>query len=98
MVWIFFKDGEVPRRGPTGCFAGRDRAVNRNVLADGHGEALTRKGNQNVHIASVHPVVNVVIDDGGRLLANQLTGRRNLRLLLLLEPQKIRVRWHRSNY
>src|ERR1700733_15068051 len=98
MVWVFFEDGEAPRGGPTGGFAGRDRAVNRNVLAGGHREVLTRKGHQNAHIASVHPVINFAIDDSGLLFTDQLAGRRNLGFLLLLEPQKIRVRWHRSNY
>src|SRR5258708_7370558 len=44
------------------------------------------KGHQNRHVVRAHPVVNVPVDHGRLLLTEQLAGRGDLGLLLLLKP------------
>jgi hypothetical protein len=94
MVRVLLKDGKISARGPTGSFAGTDRAINSNIVSDRRVQSLAREGYENVDIVGVHPVVHFAIEDRGLLLSEQLAGSGNLSLLLLLEPQKIRVRWH----
>jgi hypothetical protein len=98
MVGIFLEDGKIAARGPAGSFAGRDRAINGDIIPDRRVQPLARKGHENVDILGVHPVIHFAIEDGRLLLIQQLAGSGNLSLLLLLKPKKIRVRWHPTKY
>ena len=90
MVWVFLEHGKVAAGGSARGFAGGDRTVDGYLLPDGRVEALARKRHENGNIACVHPIVDFSIDDGWLLLADQLAGRCDLGLLLLLKPKKVR--------
>jgi hypothetical protein len=98
MVGILLEDGKTAARGPASSFAGRDRAINGDIIPNRRVQPLARKGHENVDILGVHPVIYFAIEDGRLLLIQQLAGSGNLSLLLLLKPKKIRVRWHPTKY
>src|ERR1700730_16055563 len=90
MVWVFLEDSKATGGGSARGLTRGDWTVNGDVLPDRRIEALARKRHQDADILGIHSVVDLSIEHRWLLLTEQLAGRGDLSLLLLLKPKKVR--------